>query len=375
MATCPKCRRRFHFRQAEAPAPVQPSPVIKPEPGKPQIDLWDAVDSLHERWEQEGKFKRGDIARPGGHSAGYGVAPGPEDAPLPEEMPRPEEAPERREMRPESVREDMPDETPENTAEGMPEINEAETWEETRPSGTERPGKPMRDLGRLDDNTPWGEGPENWKGGRSEEKFEKRDLPDVPWESPGQFGRPGALMSTIMKAMLDPKNLFSRIRSGGSLVPGLVFYLLLDTCYAAMYVLWMLTLQETISVAPEAAGQVTLHFDMSNISMLLLIIPVAATISLGLISGVIHQTMRLLLPEKADFSVTFRVVAYASAPMLLAVVPFIGPMIAPMMFLLLMFIGFRYAHDLTWYQSATCVLPFILLNMLASFFLMNALGL
>lgn len=53
-ATCPKCSHRFRFRALD-PLPAQDAreeaapPVAAPEEHK---DIWDAVDSLHERWKE-----------------------------------------------------------------------------------------------------------------------------------------------------------------------------------------------------------------------------------------------------------------------------------------------------------------------------------
>ncbi|SBW01284.1 membrane hypothetical protein [uncultured delta proteobacterium] len=46
-ATCPKCRHRFRFRAVDLDAVEHAS---GPEPDPKHADVWDAVDSLHDRW-------------------------------------------------------------------------------------------------------------------------------------------------------------------------------------------------------------------------------------------------------------------------------------------------------------------------------------
>ena len=57
-ATCPKCRHRFRFRALDLEEMERPAP---PEPNPDHADVWDAVDSLQDRW----KERDGDEA---GHS-------------------------------------------------------------------------------------------------------------------------------------------------------------------------------------------------------------------------------------------------------------------------------------------------------------------
>lgn len=46
-ATCPKCRHRFRFRALDLDAIKQPGP---PTPDPKHIDVWEAVDSLRDKW-------------------------------------------------------------------------------------------------------------------------------------------------------------------------------------------------------------------------------------------------------------------------------------------------------------------------------------
>ena len=51
-ASCPKCRHRFRFRAVDLDAVEH---AAAPEPNPEHADVWDAVDSLHDRWnDQEG---------------------------------------------------------------------------------------------------------------------------------------------------------------------------------------------------------------------------------------------------------------------------------------------------------------------------------
>jgi predicted Zn finger-like uncharacterized protein len=63
-ATCPKCAHRFRFRALD-PAPASGAAEAAPALAKPEEhkDIWDAVDSLHERW-KGGRDGEGGEERP-----------------------------------------------------------------------------------------------------------------------------------------------------------------------------------------------------------------------------------------------------------------------------------------------------------------------
>ena len=52
-ATCPKCRHRFRFRALDLDEIAQDA--VPPEPDPRHADVWDAVDSLQDRWREKNR--------------------------------------------------------------------------------------------------------------------------------------------------------------------------------------------------------------------------------------------------------------------------------------------------------------------------------
>ena len=91
-ATCPKCRHRFRFRAVDLDA-VEHAPA-PPEPNPEHADVWDAVDSLHDRWAEKDRDddarpdRRADDSAGDGDEAPYYDQPAAGDVAIPWENPR-----------------------------------------------------------------------------------------------------------------------------------------------------------------------------------------------------------------------------------------------------------------------------------------------
>ena len=57
-ATCPKCKHRFRFRAVDIDA-IEPGEASTPKRDEKHGDVWDAVDSLHEQWREQGIVNEG----------------------------------------------------------------------------------------------------------------------------------------------------------------------------------------------------------------------------------------------------------------------------------------------------------------------------
>lgn len=92
-ATCPKCRHRFRFRAVDLDAVERDAPA--PEPNPEHADVWDAVDSLRDRWAKKNQdsddFQNEDTDHNGAdeteETPEYGQS-SPENAAIPWENPR-----------------------------------------------------------------------------------------------------------------------------------------------------------------------------------------------------------------------------------------------------------------------------------------------
>lgn len=75
----------------------------------------------------------------------------------------------------------------------------------------------------------------------------------------------------------------------------------------------------------------------------------------------ITGTMRILTlifsAVKVDFTIVYKVAAYSVAPLILSIVPFMGPFIGAIWFIVALITGCRYALGLSWQLAITVPLP------------------
>lgn len=277
-ATCPKCSHRFRFRAVD---PVD-APEEVPAPETHHKDIWDAVDSLHERWKREDSGER-----PAGH-----------------------------EDRRENDREDE---------------------------------RPSRDLGRLEEYAP----EENQGFDRTNEMF-------IPWEKPRELGVLSSFYRTVLMVLLHPARFFSGISSRPPLAQALLFYILFGLIQSSANMFWWhVALQSSVgaSIAAEIPPQMLDSMDISRLPFMLLTAPLILSLYQFIMSGLIHVMLRLVEPGKANFVKTFKIVGYASAAMVFAVVPFLGFLLAPLGYLVVLLAGCRYAYGFSWARSIIILIP------------------
>ena len=96
------------------------------------------------------------------------------------------------------------------------------------------------------------------------------------------------------------------------------------------------------------------------------------TVQIYLFTGLLYLTWRIVAPDKADFSLIFKVLAYAEAPGILCLVPVIGNAAALVWGFVCMLTGCRAALKLNWRQTMLGFLPLLLLMVpsVAQIFLM-----
>jgi hypothetical protein len=209
--------------------------------------------------------------------------------------------------------------------------------------------RPLRDLGRLDLDQPGLPDLLELAGPAGAENPPDGDAGDIPWENPAAHGWFRAFFRTLHEVMFNPPAFFSRLRSGGSLAAEYLFFILLGYVAILSSVAWTQAALHFLP-APDAPSRVALP-------LLFLAAPIALGLMLLFAAGGIHILLRLLAPEAADFSLVFKVVSYASAPFILSVVPFVGPVVGALWFLAALFSGCRHGLKLSWKRAAGVSLP------------------
>ena len=165
----------------------------------------------------------------------------------------------------------------------------------------------------------------------------------VPWEHLQEYGFFPGLLGTIRAVMFDPARFFSFMPLGQGYHRPLVFYLLLAEIQIMAHFLWRI-----LGLLPRTEGgpESLLGLGMAGAGSLLILVlyPLLMTPVLFLSSGLNHLCLKALGAAEGGFEGTFKVISYASAPMILAVVPAVGPLAGLCWSLVCTFLGFRYVH-------------------------------
>ncbi|CAK7053484.1 MAG: hypothetical protein DELT_01109 [Desulfovibrio sp.] len=195
----------------------------------------------------------------------------------------------------------------------------------------------------------------------------------VPWENPRYLGYWQSFVRTTMWVILQPSSFFAVLSRRPALLPALAYYLILGMFQYVLNVVWTqmagsMMQERLIEVFGEeryreAIGNV---LENSLFSPAILTVPFLLAMQLAITTMVIHIIIRLMEPQRADFAVAFKIVSYASASLLLTIVPVAGALLAPVWYVALLLLGCRSAFNLTWGKAMLAMTPLYVLMFLAA---------
>ncbi|GAB6058026.1 YIP1 family protein [Desulfonatronum parangueonense] len=181
---------------------------------------------------------------------------------------------------------------------------------------------------------------------------------EVPWERLDIHGFFPGMWETIKRAMLRPVGFFQAMPVGSGQIKPLIFYLLIALFQIVMQMLWEMT-----GVAPGMAGDGEAMG--ANMLMLLVGYPAILTVLLYIMAVLVHACLNLVGGATRGFEGTFRALTYGSAPMVMTIVPVIGPLIGAIWSLVVTFLGYKHIHGTTTAKVILAMLlpliPFVLI--------------
>ena len=168
----------------------------------------------------------------------------------------------------------------------------------------------------------------------------------IPWENLKDVGFFPGLMETIKGVMFHPRIFFEGLPLGQGYNKPLIFYLLIAEIQALAQFIWRMA-----GIAPQV-GQGNHDFlglGLAGMSSLLVLIlyPVFLAGMLFVISALNHACLLAVKAGARGYEATFKVISYANAPMVLAVLPLFGPMAGMVWTMVCTFLGFKYVHQTT----------------------------
>ncbi len=190
---------------------------------------------------------------------------------------------------------------------------------------------------------------------------------EVPWENLEQTGFFPGLLETIKRVMLAPAPFFYRMPLKGLSMP-LAFFLIIMVVQALATFIWSST-----GIMPTAAqhgsgepGTGMMGFMGMGSVFIIIVYPFFMGIWLFVASGITHLFLTLFQAGKSGFEATFRATAYGSAPMILGILPFLGPVAGALWSLGVTVIGYKNIHETSYFKVIMAmVAPLLVIILIA----------
>lgn len=214
---------------------------------------------------------------------------------------------------------------------------------------------------------------------KSEEEEHNSILVPPPFEQLDRYGFFPGLFLTIKLILTSPKLFFSVMPVGGGLSKPLAFAILLPMIQELFQFLWGLG-----GLSPLTGNNNSLTNEVSSTAMLtiLLLMPAVVTAGQFLMAGLYHLLLKLTQEDRQGFEGTFRVLAYSNTPVILGLFPMptmniqLGWMcITVILRLALTVVGLKQVHSSSYSKIIPITLIPILLAMIAGFYSANSSGL
>ena len=171
-----------------------------------------------------------------------------------------------------------------------------------------------------------------------------------------------ALLQTWVGACFRPTEFFESVGNSQDLTPALLFGVLIGWISIVIEVAWLLVFQAPLIPMmrqEEIAGALTGGIVSLACFGLFSWLPVLLGI---LIYGlIVHLFLMLFGGANQGLTMTLRVISYTSAPLIFAVVPFLGGCIAAIWMLVLGIIGLAAAHRTDTWRAALAVFAQVIL--------------
>ncbi len=199
-----------------------------------------------------------------------------------------------------------------------------------------------------------------------------------PWENVDKYGYFTAFYQAVIWILFAPSRFFAGLIPQSSRLHVMVFYLIVRILQISIEYFWGGVLSTTLE--PSASNDVELQAILDLLTpqtdfiFALLMGTAIATIEIFFGSLFYFVMFRFLAADKANFSLVFQVVAYSSAPLLLAVIPALGTIVGFIWSLACILIGCRYSMGLSWSQTILGIAPLYALGILSFISLIGMVG-
>ncbi|MFP4391517.1 MAG: YIP1 family protein [Desulfohalobiaceae bacterium] len=191
---------------------------------------------------------------------------------------------------------------------------------------------------------------------------------EVPWENLEEHGFFPGLWLTIKLILLAPAGFFSRMPLGRGYVMPLIFYLLIAEVQILSIFFWRIS-----GIMPQIEDQTASLFGLAltgaGAFTLLVLYPLLMAAYVFFYTAISHACLLAVKSGQNGFEGTFKVIAYANAPMVLGVIPILGPWMGFIWSLACTFFGFKLVHETPGPRILLAMaLPYLVLMLLSLLF-------
>jgi len=187
-----------------------------------------------------------------------------------------------------------------------------------------------------------------------------------PWEDP-QDGYPAAFYQTVVCVLFAAPRFFAGLAPQKQLMRALVFYLIVALIQIVAEQFWLAVFAKVLAPRAESDPQFARLLTFSrevSLPLYVLVRTAFSSFELLVAAALYHMMFRIVAPAMADFSLVFQVLAYASAPLLLWIIPGLGSLVGFIWSIACSLVGCRYALRISWRQTLLAIGPLYLLLLL-----------
>lgn len=189
-----------------------------------------------------------------------------------------------------------------------------------------------------------------------------------PWENRQQLGTFAALIQTVKQSLLSPMEFFADTPASGGLESPMWYGVIMLSIGTALGQIWGLLWNVVVTalgaagaassghVGPEILLQGGLGIGFNLVFIVLS--PLFAFIGVFTKSGIVHLALLILGGNHRGFEATFRSVCYAQGPMILSVIPIIGPAVGSLWAFVLEIMALMRLQQIEGWRATTAVLLF-----------------
>ena len=203
---------------------------------------------------------------------------------------------------------------------------------------------------------------------------------DVPWETARGFAKIGALFTTIWRVLASMDAFFTGLAPQGKGHFSFAWLLVVFTVYVQLlYEAFFVAIQHTLLGGLEP-GTISAFNPMTLLVLSGVLLPAFVALSLVVEALLNHAVLLIINRAREPFGATLRAKCYANAPMILSVVPLIGPIVAWVGVIVASIVGLHRIHRIgTGAAIAAYFLPLViwilfLIFLAMSFFFFGTMG-